>query len=146
MVFGNDLSQKQRVQHCPYKLHFACESAVGANVKRKNIEHQAVRDINVDLVCFDHGVVGVGDSYKDVSGEHFVIGFQQPEPSVSVLFAPYLRKSVVIVTRHDNVDVIIPGNKAAVSERTDKTAADKIEAEVVFFAKISEINDHVKLL
>ena len=146
VVFGHNLRQKQRVNHCPDKLHFTREPSVGGNVERKNVEHKSVGDIHRSLVCLYHCVIGVGDSDEDVAGEHFVVGFQKPEPAVGVLFAPESGQFFIVLTRKHNVNVVVPRHKSAVSERADKASADEVEGQVIFFAKVPEILEHRKLL
>ena len=119
VLFGNNLSQKQRIKHCPHILHFACKTAVGTNIKRKDIKHKSVRNINLGLICLDHSVICVGYGHKNIAREHIAVGFEKSESSVCALFMPKLVQLFVVLPWQHNINIIIPRNESAVSERTD---------------------------
>ncbi len=124
VILGHDLRHEQRVEHCPKIL---------------------LRNIHIGLICLDHGVRGVGDGGKNVAREHFSVRDQQAKAPVGILRLPEPDQPLVVAARQENVDVVVPRNKAAVSQRTDESAADEIKGDVIFFAKFLEKAQHIKL-
>ena len=146
MVLGHDLSQKQRVEHRPDELTLAREPSVGRDVERKYVEHQSVRNVDVDLIRLDHGVVCVGDCDEDVARKDLIVGFEQAEAAVHALFTPERWQLLVVLAREHDVDVVVPRHKAALAESADQTAAYQPEGEVVLLAEVAEIYEHIELL
>ena len=105
-----------------------------------------MRNINIRLVCLDHRVVGVGDGDKYIARKNLVVCLEQAETPVRVLLTPEDGQLFVILAREHHVDIVVPRHKAALPQRSDQTAADQPEGEVVFFAEFLEVDQRVQLL
>ena len=135
VVFRYLLRYVKRINKGVELLHFTLYSD-RTSVKRKNVYRYSLRNIQILLRGLYTGCIIIDYCGKNIADEFVLCGFKAGITACIGIFGPQLKQPFVILARHKNVDIIIPGDESSVPKGPYAAAAAKKDTQSVLVAKI----------